>query len=207
MSWFVVGNWLFLICCAYALVAFGVRWRLRGATPGFDATAELLGHPLHSLSMIYMLAVMLGLAPLFIASSLWIGCFLVCAAFFGLRLLLDRASVWRHDAVGMLLALAMAYMWTDPRGWPAMLTAGICLVCLGSIWFALRRLKLLEVLKNPARINVPAFLTQSGHVVLLTAMLALFVIMQPGHLLPAPGVTSTNAAPCVETMPGMRMCP
>jgi hypothetical protein len=169
----------------------------------------LLGHPLHSLSMIYMLLVMLGLVPHFIASSLWIGCFLLCAAFFGLRLLLDRASVLRRDAFGLLFALAMAYMWTDPREWPAVLTAGICLVCLGWICFAFRCLKLPEALKNPARINLAAFLTNSGHVALLTTMLALFVVMQPGHLLAAPVLTSTHAAPtpCVETMPGMQMCP
>jgi hypothetical protein len=207
MSWFVISNWIFLLCCAYALAAFGARLLLRGAALRFDVAIELLVHPLHSLSMIYMLVVMLGLAPAFIASSLWIGCFLLCATFFALRPLLDRASVWRHDAFEMLLALAMAYMWTDPRRWPMMLTAGICLVCLGWIWFALRRLKLLEALKSPARINIPAFLTNSSHVALLTAMLALFVVMQPGHLLTAPEVAGAHATPCVETMPGMRMCP
>jgi hypothetical protein len=209
MSWAVVSNWFFLICCAYALVAFGVRWLLRGATPQFDATAELLGHPMHSLSMIYMLLVMLGLAPIFIASTLWIGCFLLCATFFGLRLLLDRASVGRHDAFDILFALAMAYMWTDPSGWPPLLTAAICLVCLLRIGASLRRSKVREVLKHPSQPNMPALLATSSHIALLSAMLALFIIMQPGHLLPAPELAGTNAAPapCVETMPGMKMCP
>ncbi|HEV8194128.1 MAG TPA: hypothetical protein VGP82_21990 [Ktedonobacterales bacterium] len=207
MNWFVVSTWFFLICCAYALVAFGVRWLLRGATPRFDAIAELLGHPLHSLSMTYMLLVMLGLAPVFIASSLWIGCFLLCATFFGLRLLLNRARVGRHDAFGLLFALAMAYMWIDPRDWPPTLTAGICLICLVWICLALRRLKLPEALKYPARINKPVFLANSGHVALLTTMLALFLLMQPGHLITVPELTRTNATPCVEAMPGMHMCP
>jgi hypothetical protein len=209
MSWTVASYWFFSICCAYALGAFSVHWLLRGAAPRLDAIAELLGHPLHCLGMIYMLLVMLGLVPLFIASSLWIGCFLLCATFFGLRLLLDRARVGRHDAFAMLFALAMAYMWTDPSGWPPLLTAAICLACLLRIGVSLRRSKVREALKHPAQINMPALLTTSSHIALLTAMLALFVIMQPGHLLPAPELAGTNAAPvpCVETMPGMRMCP
>jgi hypothetical protein len=207
MSWSIVGYWFFLICCVYALVVFGVRWLLRGATPRRDGAVEVLGHPLHSLSMIYMLLVMLGVVPVLIASSLWIGCFLLCATFFGLRLLLDRASVGRHNAFDMLFALGMAYMWTDPSAWPPLLTAAICLACLLRIGGSLRRFKVREALKNPSQINMPALLTTSGHVALLTAMLALFVLMQPGHLLAAPEVTSTNPTPCVETMPGMRMCP
>lgn len=212
MNWFVLGNWFFLICCAYALAAFSVRWLIHSATSRFNSAADLLGHPLHSLSMIYMLLVMLGLSPLFIASSLWIGCFLLCATFFGFRLLRDRTRAWQHDAFDVLFALGMAYMWTDPSGWPPPLTAAICLACLLRIGASLRLTNVREAMKNPPRINMPAMLTNSSQIALLTAMLALFVVMQPGHLLMVPELAGASAnvppaTPCVEAMPGMRMCP
>jgi hypothetical protein len=215
MSWFTLSCWFFLLCCAYALGTFSVhwRWRLRGAASRLDGAAEVLGHPVHSLSMSYMLLVMLGVVPAFIASVLWIGCFLGCATFFGLRLLLGRARArsWRLDAFAMLLALGMAYMWTDPRAWPPLLTAALCLVCLLRIGASLRHATVREVVKHPSQSTMPAVLTTSSHVALLSAMLALFVIMQPGHLLPAPALavprTTATPASCVETMPGMRMCP
>lgn len=164
-----------LACCAYALIACGQHWvACRSAS-----LSELLGHPLHAVSMIYMLLVMLRLTPAFINSSFWMQCFLLCAVLFGVRTLRSRAGARRCNEIDALFSLIMVYMWMSPLKWTPALTAGVCLVCFGRACLNLSRMSTFASAASRTQKDASMFLNSSGQVALLVTMGAMFMTMQP----------------------------
>lgn len=191
--------WISILLSVYLFGAYAVRFINRKRIARFDIVSEWIGHGLHPFGMVAMGLVMVGTIHTFGPWWIWSIGYTACGLVFVWRILTKRYRILSWDVIHIVLNGAMAYMFVPNFWWP--ITVAFLAFYAWFLWMYGRD-TYLDLTTEGVKERGLVFLSNSGHLAMGIAMVAMFLVMQwPGSF------QATSDAPCVETMPGMTMCP
>ncbi|MFN8440091.1 MAG: DUF5134 domain-containing protein [Caldilineaceae bacterium] len=169
--------WITFYLSSYVLVSYLLRLFLHESIQQFDVVSDWFGHGAHGIGMSYMALLMLGKIANLISNHAWSTFFGLCTLAFAVRLVTGNFIKAWWEWVHLAMGVSMVYMFWNTSQWLPVLTGIFCLGCLTLIlYYSKEAFAGWEVSASKQRLTT--FLSNSAHIAIGVAMIAMFVTMQ-----------------------------